>query len=57
MLGIGKIFKKDMKKKVARSISTSLYEDYLKTCRYTGELPLSKAEYEKRFYERSTDEN
>lgn len=57
MLGLRKILKKKMKKRVARSLSISLYEDYLKTCKYTGELPLSKTEYEKRFYERYKEED
>ena len=49
-------FKKKLQKRLIKSVSDSLYEDYLKTCRYTGELPLSKAEYEKRFYEKHKDE-
>ena len=57
MLGFNKLFKTKMKKKIARSISVSLYEDYLKTCKYTGELPLSKAEYEKRFYEKYEEDD
>ena len=50
-------FKKKIKKRIAKSISMSLYEDYLKTCKYTGELPLSKTEYEKRFYDTDDVEN
>ena len=57
MLKFRKLFKKKLKKKIARSVSLSLYEDYLKTCKYTGELPLSKAEYEKRFYEKYEEDD
>lgn len=42
---------KFLKKKINKTVSDSLYEDYLKTCRYTKELPLSKTEYSKRFYD------
>lgn len=47
MLWLMKFFKK----KIDRTVSDSLYDEYRKTCRYTGDIPLNKEEYSKRFYE------
>ena len=44
------IFKK-LTKKIDTTVSDSLYREYIRTCRYTGELPLNKEEYSKRLYE------
>lgn len=43
------LFKKK-KEKLKKLVPDMLYEDYRKTCIYTGELPLSKEEYSKKFY-------
>lgn len=44
------IFKK-LTKKIDITVSDSLYREYIRTCRYTGELPLNKEEYSKRLRE------
>ena len=44
------------KKKNTKLVPNLLYEDYRRTCVYTGELPLSREEYSKKFYEISYEE-
>lgn len=46
-----KILKRKINK-IRKAISDSIYEEYLKTCKYSGELPLNKEEYEKRLSDR-----
>lgn len=52
MLKLEKIFKK---RRHISVISDSLYEDYLKMCRSTGELPLNKEEFAKRLRRKRGD--
>lgn len=42
---------KKLRRKIDIKVSDSLYEEYLKTCKYTGELPLNKEEYSKKLHE------
>lgn len=44
------------KKKNTKLVPDLLYEDYRRTCVYTGDLPLSKEEYSKKFYKISDEE-
>ena len=51
------LFKKKISKKINEVLAQSLYEDYLRTCRYTGDLPLNKEEYIKKFYDKYEEED